>query len=95
MKRRPATGEIKFTPQPLRRRNSGYTAARKFTQCASSASPAPTSVHRAIQRRVECPSLADEPIVPLILDGTVALFCSFTKSPSNAFITRCTRVETR
>ena len=40
-------------------------------------------------------SLADEPIVRLILDGTVALFCSSKKSPSNAFITRCARVETR
>jgi hypothetical protein len=34
-------------------------------------------------------SLADEPIVRLN-----ALFCSSTKSPSNAFITRCARVET-
>jgi hypothetical protein len=29
MKRRPATGEIEFNPEPPHRRNSGYTATRK------------------------------------------------------------------
>jgi hypothetical protein len=32
MKRRPATGEIEFNPEPLHRRNSGYTAPHRHYQ---------------------------------------------------------------